>query len=146
MTILLHASVASCLTISSWAQKTWRDLAPARLLLWRHLSTLSVFANFQPHSPLFYPWQVQLKADSGPLLSTFPSAGKLSPDGNKSSLLSSAGVSSRVSLSAYFYMKSHSLPTLQKHPLFNFFKTFIIWNLFYVPDYCFSFLIQGLTT
>lgn len=118
-----HDHPSSCfsgfLSHSSWAQKTWR-----------HPPTLSVFANFQPCLPLFYPLTSTTWGCLRTFALTFPSAGKLSPDGNKSSLPSSAGVSSRVSLLAHFNMKSHSLPKLQKHPLIRFLQN--IYHLKFV--------------
>lgn len=115
MTTLLHASVASCLTYNP-DSLTWSGSCP---LLWRHHLCILSKDKSQPHSPLFYPLTSKTQGCSRTLALTFPPAGKRSSDRNKSSLLLSARFSSRVSLPAYFYMKSRPLPKLLKQFLQN---------------------------
>ena len=76
--------------------------------------------KFQPHPPPFYPLTSKTQGCLRAFALIFPSAEKLCPDGNKLSLPLLARLQLRISLLAYFYMKSSSLPKLLKHPLIQY--------------------------
>lgn len=115
MTILLHAPVASGLACNPHSLPGLREPSVLWLLLGSLTSSVYPFW-VRPHSSLLYPLTSETQGCLRAFALALPSAGKLSPDGNQSSLPLSAGFKLRDLPSSIFLHEKSFLAQVTKTP------------------------------